>query len=65
MKSGYLEVYHALSEDLKVDFAVMGGGISGALQAWHLYILFIISPPLMVILLFIIWKELKARKKMK
>jgi len=36
MKSGYLEVYHALSEDLKVDFAIMGGGISGALQAWHL-----------------------------
>ncbi|MDQ3132893.1 MAG: hypothetical protein ACR2IA_10065 [Pyrinomonadaceae bacterium] len=30
-----------------------------------LFILFIISPPLMVVLLFLIWKELKARNKMK
>jgi hypothetical protein len=30
-----------------------------------LFILFIISPPLIVILLFLIWKELKARNKMK
>lgn len=36
MKSGYLEVYPSLSEDTTVDFAIMGGGISGALQAWHL-----------------------------
>jgi glycine/D-amino acid oxidase-like deaminating enzyme len=36
MKSGYIEVYSALTEDVKVDFAIMGGGISGALQAWHL-----------------------------
>ena len=36
MKNGFLEVYRALSEDLTVDFAIMGGGISGALQAWHL-----------------------------
>lgn len=36
MKSGFLEVYPSLSEDLTVDFAIMGGGISGALQAWHL-----------------------------
>lgn len=36
MKSGYLEVYPPLSEDVNVDFAIMGGGISGALQAWHL-----------------------------
>ena len=36
MKSGYLEVYSALSEEITVNFAIMGGGISGALQAWHL-----------------------------
>lgn len=36
MKSGFLEVYPSLSEEVKVDFAIMGGGISGALQAWHL-----------------------------
>jgi len=36
MKSGYLKVYPSLSEDVKVDFAIMGGGISGALQAWHI-----------------------------
>jgi len=35
MKSGFLEVYPALSEDVKTDFVVIGGGISGALQAWH------------------------------
>lgn len=36
MKSGFLEIFPALSEDIKVDFVIMGGGISGALQAWHL-----------------------------
>lgn len=36
MKSGFLESYPVLTEDLNVDFAIMGGGISGALQAWHL-----------------------------
>lgn len=30
-----------------------------------LIILFIISPPLIVIMLFLIWKELKARNKLK
>ena len=30
-----------------------------------LFILFIISPPLVVVLLFLIWKELKERNKMK
>ena len=30
-----------------------------------LFILFIISPPLIVVLLFLIWKELKDRTKMK
>jgi len=30
-----------------------------------LFILFIISPPLIVVLLYLIWKELKARNKMK
>lgn len=36
MKSGFLEVYPSLSNDTTVDFAIMGGGISGALQAFHL-----------------------------
>jgi membrane protease YdiL (CAAX protease family) len=30
-----------------------------------LFFLFIISPPLIVVMLYLIWKELKARKKMK
>lgn len=30
-----------------------------------LFILFIISPPLIVVLLFLIWKELKKRNRMK
>ena len=30
-----------------------------------LFILFIISPPLIVVLLFLIWQELKQRNKMK
>jgi hypothetical protein len=30
-----------------------------------LFLLFIISPPLIVVLLFLIWQELKARNKMK
>lgn len=36
MKSGYLESYFALEQDVKADFAVVGGGISGALLAWTL-----------------------------
>jgi glycine/D-amino acid oxidase-like deaminating enzyme len=36
MKSGFLEVYPSLSEDVNADFVIIGGGISGALQAWHL-----------------------------
>ena len=36
MKNGFLEVYPVLTEDVKVDFAVIGAGISGALQTWHL-----------------------------
>lgn len=30
-----------------------------------LFILFIISPPIIAVMLFLIWKELKARNKMK
>lgn len=30
-----------------------------------LFILFIVSPPLIVVLLFLIWRELKERNKMK
>ena len=36
MKNGFLYPYDALAHDLKTDFAIMGGGISGALVAWHL-----------------------------
>jgi len=36
MKNGFLEVYPVLTEDIKSDFVVIGAGISGALQAWHL-----------------------------
>lgn len=38
MKNGYLENYFALTENAKADFAVIGGGISGALAARSLAI---------------------------
>jgi len=33
MKNGYLQPYFSLTEDIKTDFVVIGGGISGALMA--------------------------------
>jgi glycine/D-amino acid oxidase-like deaminating enzyme len=36
MKNGFLKPYPALSSDIKTDFAIIGGGISGALLAWNL-----------------------------
>lgn len=36
LKSGLLNVYSSLQQDLKVDFAIMGGGITGALVAYYL-----------------------------
>lgn len=36
LKSGLLNVYPSLQENLKVDFAIMGGGITGALVAYYL-----------------------------
>ena len=33
MKNGYLETYFSLTEDIKTDFVIIGGGISGALLA--------------------------------
>ncbi|MEO6051438.1 MAG: FAD-dependent oxidoreductase [Pyrinomonadaceae bacterium] len=33
MKNGYLETYFTLTEDIKTDFVIIGGGISGALLA--------------------------------
>lgn len=38
MKNGYMEPYYSLIEDAKADFAVVGGGISGALTARSLAI---------------------------
>ena len=36
MKSGFLEVYPSLKEDFSTDYAIIGGGITGALIAWYL-----------------------------
>lgn len=36
MKNGFLYPYSSLEKDIKADFAVIGGGISGALLTWHL-----------------------------
>ncbi|MDQ3010619.1 MAG: FAD-binding oxidoreductase [Acidobacteriota bacterium] len=36
LKSGLVNVYPSLQKDLKVDFAIMGGGITGALVAYYL-----------------------------
>ena len=36
MKNGYLETYFSLTEDIKTDFVIIGGGISGTLLAWTL-----------------------------
>ena len=33
MRNGYLETYFTLTEDIKTDFVIIGGGISGALLA--------------------------------
>lgn len=38
MKNGYIQPYFSLTEDLKTDFVVVGGGISGALTARSLAI---------------------------
>jgi glycine/D-amino acid oxidase-like deaminating enzyme len=36
MKSGFLHPYASLNQDIKTDFVIVGGGISGALMAWRL-----------------------------
>ena len=36
LKNGLLCEYPALRNTLKVDYLVMGGGITGALTAWYL-----------------------------
>jgi len=36
MKNGIVATYPSLDKDLKVDVAIMGGGISAALTAWRL-----------------------------
>lgn len=33
MKNGYLETYFSLTEEIKTDFVIVGGGVSGALLA--------------------------------
>lgn len=35
-KNGLMKVYPSLREDFSTDYAVIGGGITGALIAWHL-----------------------------
>lgn len=36
MKNGFLEVYPSLKEDFSTDYAIIGGGITGALIGWYL-----------------------------
>ncbi len=36
MKSGFLETYPSLKEDFSTDYAIIGGGITGALIGWYL-----------------------------
>jgi heterodisulfide reductase subunit A-like polyferredoxin len=36
IRNGFLHSYNTLAEDIKTDFAIIGGGISGALLTWHL-----------------------------
>src|SRR5688572_2155112 len=36
LKSGLLASYPSVDRDLKCDVAVIGGGITGAMIAWHL-----------------------------
>ena len=36
LKSGLLFEYPSLQQNLKTDYAIIGGGITGALIAWYL-----------------------------
>lgn len=36
MKNGLMEVYPSLKENISTDYAIIGGGITGALIAWYL-----------------------------
>ncbi|MEO7174413.1 MAG: FAD-dependent oxidoreductase [Saprospiraceae bacterium] len=36
MKNGFLHEYPSLPKDLETDIVILGGGITGALIAWHL-----------------------------
>lgn len=36
MKDGFLYPYESLTGEIKTDFVIIGGGISGALLTWHL-----------------------------
>jgi glycine/D-amino acid oxidase-like deaminating enzyme len=36
LKNGFMEVYPSLKKDFSTEYAIVGGGITGALIAWHL-----------------------------
>lgn len=36
LKNGFMEVYPSLKQDFSTDYAIIGGGITGALIAWYL-----------------------------
>lgn len=55
------EVYN--SDDVKVTYEANSQFMARLFQI--LFILFIVSPPLMVLMLFLIWQELKERRKNK
>ena len=64
--SGYAIHNHSAPSEL-VDIAELSQPTSEPMVRLFqlLFILFIISPPIIALMLFLIWKELRARNKMK
>lgn len=57
--------YHIVPSDYMFEYLNQSASSPLAFVFQIIFILFFISPPLIVVLLFLIWKELKERNKLK